>query len=196
MNTNIHTETRRPRARTGPLLLTLLLSLLLLASCGKQIGNPNVYDVDYNGTTYTVNQNDRTISFNDHVCHFEITNNVNGVHFKVTYPDGSSFWKRWTGNAGYGGWSDDYDETRYVSGDTLWKVLELDHANDRNNSGHWFFGILLAGLGIFQTASPRTAWWLSHGWRFRDAEPSDLALGLGRVGGVVLIIIGIICFFV
>lgn len=62
--------------------------------------------------------------------------------------------------------------------------------------GYLLVGLLLLGIGIFNTASPRTGWYWSYGWRFKDAEPSEAALLAGRLGGVVCIIIGIICFFV
>lgn len=52
---------------------------------------------------------------------------------------------------------------------------------------------LLLAVGIFNTAAPQTAWWLEYGWRFKDAEPSDLALGANRILGVVLIFIGGVC---
>lgn len=51
---------------------------------------------------------------------------------------------------------------------------------------------LLIVMGIFQLVSPQTAWYLSYGWRYKDAEPSDIALVMERVGGVVAIIVGII----
>lgn len=30
----------------------------------------------------------------------------------------------------------------------------------------------------------------------KNAEPSELALGLGRAAGILMIVIGIICFFI
>lgn len=51
---------------------------------------------------------------------------------------------------------------------------------------------LLIVMGIFQLVSPQTAWYLSYGWRYKNAEPSDIALVMERMGGVVEIIVGII----
>lgn len=51
---------------------------------------------------------------------------------------------------------------------------------------------LLIVMGIFQLVSPQTAWYLSYGWRYKNAEPSDIALVMERMGGVVAIIVGII----
>ncbi|WP_368483290.1 DUF6199 family natural product biosynthesis protein [Oceanobacillus sojae] len=43
--------------------------------------------------------------------------------------------------------------------------------------------------------SPRTAWWLSIGWHFKDAEPSSTALKMNRVGGVFMIVVAIVMIY-
>ena len=45
-------------------------------------------------------------------------------------------------------------------------------------------------VGVISVISPATGWWLSHGWEFRNAEPSYTALVVTRVGGVALILAG------
>lgn len=178
------------------LILCMAVSLLLLTACAGSSDDPNVYDVEYGGKTYTVDQINRTIAVDGYTCQFQVTGNGNSTDFKVTYPNGSTYWMRWSNSSGYGGYGGDYDESRYVSGDTLWSVLEQERPGAQRNSGYWFIGLLLVGLGLFETVSPQTSWYLSHGWRYKNAEPSELALGLGRVGGIVMIIAGVICFFV
>ncbi len=44
-------------------------------------------------------------------------------------------------------------------------------------------------LGSVSLLSTRTMWYLRTGWKFRDAEPSDLALVMERVVGVVLLVL-------
>ncbi|MBE6962450.1 MAG: hypothetical protein E7445_08365 [Ruminococcaceae bacterium] len=56
--------------------------------------------------------------------------------------------------------------------------------------------LVLLAVGIFNTVSPHTAWYLENGWRFKNAEPSDLALGMTRLAGIVFIAVAIITFFV
>ena len=56
-------------------------------------------------------------------------------------------------------------------------------------------GILLMIIGLFNLISPRTGWYLSYGWRFKDAEPSDAALVMARIGGGIAILIGVILLF-
>ncbi|MBE6961774.1 MAG: hypothetical protein E7445_04890 [Ruminococcaceae bacterium] len=53
--------------------------------------------------------------------------------------------------------------------------------------------IFLLAVGAWNTFVPRSAWYLSYGWRFRDAEPSDAALTAHIIGGVVALLAGGIC---
>lgn len=54
------------------------------------------------------------------------------------------------------------------------------------------FGLVFILLGLLAAFSPETAWHLQEGWKFRNAEPSDLALVMTRIGGVFAIIIGLL----
>lgn len=178
------------------LALCAVLCFLFLTACGAEKSDPNVYNVEYNGKVYSVNQIERTISVDGYTCEFSVTGSGNSTDFKVTYPNGSTYWMRWSNSSGHGGYGGDYDASRYVSGDTLWNVLEQEHPGAKQTSNHAGLGILLLIFGVLEAASPRTFWWLSHGWRFKDAEPSEAALALGRVGGIIMVLAGIICFFV
>lgn len=55
------------------------------------------------------------------------------------------------------------------------------------------FGLIMVTLGILKTAFPRFFWTLEYGWRYKNAEPSDLALILGRAVGVLMILFGLYC---
>lgn len=45
--------------------------------------------------------------------------------------------------------------------------------------------IAIAGIGfsLLAIVSPRTAWYLRDGWKYKDVEPSNAALLLTQVGG-------------
>lgn len=174
------------------LCLFAALCLLFLSACTADKGDPNVYDVEYKGKLYSVDQINRTIAVDGYTCEFDITY---GGRFVVTYPDGSTYSA--DSDIGWGGsHSENFDPEQYVTGDTLWEVLEQDRPGAKQTSNHAGLGILLVLFGVLEAAFPQASWWLSHGWRFKNAEPSDLALGLGRTVGVIMILIGIICFFV
>jgi hypothetical protein len=56
-------------------------------------------------------------------------------------------------------------------------------------------GLIVVLLGFAGLLAPRAMWWLEIGWKLQDAEPSELALILNRVMGVVCIIVGLMILF-
>ena len=50
-------------------------------------------------------------------------------------------------------------------------------------------------MGVISVLSPETAWHLSKGWQFKDAEPSDAVLVYIRVAGVVEILAAFFILF-
>lgn len=79
----------------------------------------------------------------------------------------------------------------------MWEVLTSDDQNQGSHSGQYFLiGIILILTGAIHIAAPRGMWYISYGWRYKNAEPSDMALFVERAGGIFAIIIGVICLFV
>lgn len=56
--------------------------------------------------------------------------------------------------------------------------------------------IIMIAAGVFRLIVPQGGWWLAHGWKYRDAEPSKLSLALGQVAGGVAIVVGAIMLIV
>lgn len=56
--------------------------------------------------------------------------------------------------------------------------------------------ILMIAAGVFRLIVPQGGWWLAHGWKYRDAEPSKLSLALAQVAGGVAIVVGAIMLIV
>lgn len=177
--------------------LWIAVLMLMFALCGCQgKGNPNIYDVTYNGKTYTVDQEQGTITCEKAVYRFKISGGGRkSVDLDILYPDGSRYY--WTEEeyGGHGGWSDGYDPeaSGYVPGDVLWEVLKMRSTSRKNSAPSPLLAFLLLAVGTFQALTPQTAWMLEHGWRFKNAEPSDVALAVNRILGMVLIILGVIC---
>lgn len=172
-------------------LLILVMSLLLCA-CGA---TSTVYTIEKNNVSYEVDTENETISDGINVYQYEFSGNKSSYDVNITYPDGSTYWFHMSGGAGHGGWSDDYDEDRYVDGDTLSDVL-LEKAPKEVNSGNWLAALIIAIVGIFNIVSPYSAWYLEYGWRYKNAEPSDIALGLNRVVGVIAVVAAVALLFV
>lgn len=165
--------------RIFPLLLALLLCGLLVGCGGKA---QTVYEV--NG--FTIDQNAQTITRGEDVYQYTIS----GSEVTILYPNGAKYFWNYGDTSGYGGWSDDYDPARYASGDALLDVIA--YQAPRTSGGYGGFGLLLAAVGLFNLLAPRTSWYLGYGWRFKDAEPSDEALVLGRVGGGIALLAGLL----
>lgn len=54
---------------------------------------------------------------------------------------------------------------------------------------------ILIFLGIINLAIPRLSWELTERWKFKNAEPSNEALGFIRFGGGIAVFIGIMMLF-
>lgn len=53
-------------------------------------------------------------------------------------------------------------------------------------------GILMIGWGALMACVPYVGWYAEIGWKLKDAEPSSAALVMNRIGGVILVIIGLV----
>lgn len=178
------------RVRLTALLLAVC-ALLALCACGAS----EPYAVTRDGITYTVDEERGTISDGTDTYAFVWS----GDEVTLTYPDGSTYWMHFSNTSGagvsYGGWSDGYAPGRYADGDDLADILNGQRP-DPDRGSRILIALVLLALGIFSIVSPETAWMLGHGWRYRDAEPSDMALTANRIGGVVCILVAVLVFFI
>nr|WP_325298506.1 DUF6199 family natural product biosynthesis protein [uncultured Dysosmobacter sp.] len=167
----------------------LILALcLFLTGCGSAHKEPTSYEVD----GFTIDKEAQTVTKGEDVYHYTIS----GSKVTILYPNGAEYW--WNYGSGdtpisYGGWSDNYDPARYVSGDRLLDLINYKAPSPSGRSNG--IGFLLAVIGLFNLLAPRASWYLSYGWRFKDAEPSEAALVLGRVGGGFAVLAGLLMIF-
>lgn len=161
------------------LSLLCLVLLVLLCGCGREPVS-TVYEKD----GYTVDTQAQTITKGEDVIRYSF-----GSNGKVTftYPDNTT--TSWSQN-GAGTSSLFFDFDRWPGALDLIDVLDRDDLPERKTGNP--LGLLLIPLGILQAVFPQAFWFLNHGWKYKDAEPSELALGLGRVGGALVAIIGLI----
>ena len=169
--------------RTIFLMLNLLL-ITLLCACS---GSDNTYTVEMRGREFVVDRENRTISDDWHTYEYTFSGNSSSYRVRITYPNGAEYWFDQTGAIGTGGWTDGYGENKYADGDTLCDVL-LEKAPKEGAGEKILIGIFLLAVGVFNAVKPEVAWYLEYGWRFKDAEPSDSAIALNRLGGAVAII--------
>lgn len=174
--------------RTAAFVLTFLL-LLLLTGC-REKPSP-IRTITYMDQEYTLDQVKQTITHSGDVYHYQFSGN----EITLEYPNQATYSQTDYGGSIASGWTENYDDARYVPGDVLIGVLHTDSPPSRR-TGNPLIGLLFLAVGLWNAISPYSSWYLSHGWRYKNAEPSDLALGLTRAGGIFAILLGILAFFV
>lgn len=169
----------------------LVVLMLLLSACGTQ-PEPSAATVEYDGKSFQVDTEKGTVTCGEDVYQVSVSAGGSSRTTTITYPNGGTYYWTDTGNGGHGGWDEGYDPQRYVSGDVLLRVLEQVSPAARERKGNPVAGILCILLGAVNLAFPQLVWYLKHGWVYKDAEPSQAAIGFTRVAGAVVVIAGIV----
>ncbi len=173
-----------------------LMVLFLLSFCFCPISALGAgYAVEKDGKTFEVDATENTIFDGTYTYAFTFSGNSENYSIHISYPNGASYFWHQSDGTGYGGWSNDYDETMYMAGDTLCEII-MYRAPKPYNPGKILGGIFLILIGGFCLIAPKAAWFLDTGWRFEYAKPSEAALFAHQVSGVIAIAAGIILFFV
>ena len=181
--------------RKVSMLLAALLCMLLFCACGKTAEQENTTrSVMVNGTAYTIDDAAGTISDGKYIYRYTLQPKASGGYsLHITYPNGITWWWTQEENGGYGGFSDSYYDLspEYPDGFTLRDVLETQIPRSGGGANP-LLAILLLAVGLLNTFAPQTVWQLRYGWHYKDAEPSELSLGVGRAIGIVCLVIGVI----
>ena len=118
----------------------------------------------------------------------------------IHYPNGATYWESASANGAIGGWDGNYDTERYIDG----MILAMQLTQAYNNSGkNWdevvivgLVCLLIIGLGIVDIMHPELLFSLRYRLWVRDAEPTEFALILSRMGGVIGIVLCVIMFLI
>lgn len=173
------------------MLILLLLLALILTACGGE----TVKTVEYRGMAFTLDMENGTVTHDGTVYRYEAETHGDSSRYTVFYPDGASYTMSWSGNIGTGGGTGGYYDADRMDGDILVDLLR-DNLPKEKDPDRFLLCLLVIGLGVFHAAAPYAVWYLHRGWYYRDAEPSELSLTAARIGGIVLIIFGVILFFI
>lgn len=187
--------------RTTAIFALIFAAAMLLAGCKKE-PLPTVYTVYSYGAPYTIDTQGRTISDGTYTYGYEYAASGRSVSF--TYPDGNVYSagistanSSGAGGMSAGAISADYDySSGYTDPLTLYRALTSPREKGKASDTNPLVALLLCGVGIFNLAAPKASWYLSYGWRFKDAEPSDAAITLSRIGGGIAVVIGVIMLIV
>lgn len=173
--------------------IILLLAAALLCGC-TQAAPKEPYTVTSNSMEFTVDPVARTISDGKDTYSYYIDNS----DITVYYPNGAEYASRSNGMIKLG--SGNYDPVRYVDGDILIDALSaqiIAPAKPRERDiPSIILGLVFVAFGIFSATAPETDWYLSRGWMFKDASPSDAVLKIIGISGIIEAIIGIVMIVV
>lgn len=120
-----------------------------------------------------------------------------GYSYEVEFANGHSYFYNLTGNTGIGGGSAELtQEEMELAEEAIDKFDEqYGKTSSTSNGSGGPIALLLIFIGLVGAIFPEAIWFLSIGWRLRDAEPSNLALGVHRFSGIVITIIGVFALF-
>ena len=118
----------------------------------------------------------------------------------IHYPNGATYWESASANGAIGGWDGNYDTDRYIDGMTL--AMQLTQAY--NNSGkNWdevvimgLVCLVVIGLCLVDVIHPEWFFELRYSLWVRNAEPTEFALMMSRMGGVIGIVLCVIMFLI
>lgn len=186
------------------LILAVLAALVLsLSACAKQKATASLepYSTARNGTVYSVTPTDETTgTITDGTYTYSYRYDTSGTGYSVTftYPDGETYTWKEDGNFSSGATSPDFDSGKYPDGMTLDRVLKRSPAakHEEKSTKNWGIILFLLFVGGINTACPQLTWYLDVGWKVKDAEPSEAALGWSRTVGVVLLIVAVVMMIV
>ena len=174
------------------ILLPILILAVVLSGCGSTSREP--YEYTYSGSsgtnTITVNPESQTILDGTDVYHYTAKKSGSGMNYDITYPNGGTYWWMATNYGGHGGWSEDYDENRYIQGDIL--VHALEQNQPRQKTGNFGIGLLLIALGMVNFFLPVLPFYLRYGWAVENAEPSDAYITMTKFGGILAAVVGLV----
>ncbi len=165
--------------------IMVCLSCILLCACEETIIEGSNY-----GKEYRIDKGQHIIEYDHNIYRYE----VNGDNIKIITPLGNMGSYTYSGIVISGSSSeDDFPtwEVATVIGD------EVIKKEGNSSSGlSVIMGVIMIVVGLINALVPDVAWQLKEGWKYRNAEPSDMALILIRLGGIGIILFGILALFV
>ena len=189
---------------TKKLIGTVLLLIcvgLLFSGCTKEIQTSMDYFTTVDGQDIVIHfptgtKSEGTISSENGEYTFSYS--FDGT-LSIIYPNGYTYSRRNIHGGTAISWEYNVapEDLGFVDGLGLAWAIESATRPESNNGKvvSPILSILIVAVGIWLTWKPKTAWWLARGWMYKNVEPSDLALGIYRVVGIIIVLGGIISFF-
>lgn len=178
--------------------LILCLALLLCACEEPQ----TVFTVEKNGVQYTADIENHTLSDGRYTYNYYTigVTDVNGNHSEtvnIIYPGNESWAVKWDFSGKQTvekyNWIDGYHDEKYPAGTILAEIArDLPEPKPEMQWAQIIGGGVLILFGGLQTAFPCALWKWRYALYVRDPEPTEFAMVMGRIAGVILIAAGIV----
>lgn len=183
----------RKRVNAGA-LVAMLIAALLLTGCQSPTAPSGPQTVVFDGMELVVDMEARQVTHGEDVYRFSQSED----QLVVVYPNGEEYTRYYVSEYAS---SDHYDSeadfTNYLDFDILEGVIdsmtvtEEQHTFSGENILVILLGIVFIVFGVFAMGNAEGTWQMNTGWQFKNAEPSDLALAMTTIGGIVALIAGI-----
>lgn len=178
------------------LLLILTLSTMLLTACTDETAIKQVYQ-----KVAVINYTDRTITYDGVTYHYEYSHNK----LKLVYPNETicTLYNRdsfismdWQYSENQGEDVKAVYELGYLHPNVImYQILEAPPTSKPEKAEaieSSFGGVFVIFIGAFIVFFPKTVWLMKDGWRKKEAQPSNTAIIMHRVSGIVAILAGLI----
>lgn len=186
--------------------LAFVAVALLLCGCAREQVIEEDYTVEVEGKTAVISKANGTVTVGDDVYQYAYSGD--GV-LLIVYPNGYCYSRSAINAGGTIAYASSFtdaqgvpsdkteEEFGYIGGFSLSSALDgMSAASSGGEGGGPVVAFLLAIGGLWLLISPRSAWMLGYGWRFKGAEPSDMALAVYRIIGGGLIVAATVMFLV
>ncbi len=186
-------------------MLAFAAIALLLCGCTREQVVEEDYTVEIEGKTAVISKQNGTVTVGDDV--YQYAYSADGV-LLIVYPNGYGYSRKAVNSGGVIAYASSFtdaegvpsdkteEEFGYIGGFALSSALDNMVSSPSGGEGGPAVAFLLAIGGLWLLISPRSAWMLGYGWRFKGAEPSDMALAVYRIIGGGLIVAAIVMFLV
>jgi hypothetical protein len=184
------------------LFLLWVIPFLLVSGCAREKETDTAYSAAIDGQEITILFNEGTRSAGTILSEngvYTFAYSLGGT-FSVVYPNGYEYSQtKMNGAIAASPWNlnESAEELGFIDGfDLESAVSSASRPTSRNPKAvSPVISVLLTGGGLLSTFRPRSLWWLSRGWMYKNAEPSDLALAVYCITGIFVAFIGLISFF-
>ena len=173
--------------------MVIILLLSLLSGCSSQ---QNTMTID--GKSVTLNLESREVQVDEQVYHYV----TDEAQIEIEYPNGMVFRRVYEAEGTVDDWiktSETVDATYlgkmgYFEPNVLInQVIRFSPDSDSTQKDSpSALGVFLVTLGILNVLFPKWFWNIQYGWRYKNTEPTDTAINIQRLGGIIAIIVGFI----